>query len=65
MRPHREAPKPQAAQERADAALGQPHAKPRLDHLREVGPAPADNAVLSQVRTGSHQLGHRRVLFGR
>ena len=44
-RPHRQAPEPEAAQHRADAALGQGHIEPRLDHAGQIHPAPANHAL--------------------
>lgn len=55
LRPHGHMAEPEPPQQGADAALGQMDAKAGLDHLRQVDPAPADDAVLGQIGTGADQ----------
>jgi hypothetical protein len=53
-----------AAQQRADAALGQLHVEARLDHSRQVDPAPAHHAVLGNGRPLAHQTRQLGCLLG-
>ena len=62
-RPHRQPPKAEAAQHRADAALGQGHIEPRLDHAGQIHPAPANHAIYGKVWSFANQLCYCRVLL--
>ena len=63
--PRDQAAKAEPVQHGADAALRQHHAEPGLDRSREIGPAPADHAVLGQVRATADPLGDLALLLGR
>jgi hypothetical protein len=62
-RPHRQAPEPKPAQHRADAALGQGHIEPRLDHAGQIQPAPAHHAIRGKVWSFANQLCYRSLLL--
>ena len=47
--PQRHVPKAHAPQQRTHATLGQAYAEPTLDHLGQVDPAPANDAVFGRV----------------
>jgi hypothetical protein len=63
-RPHRQAPKPEPAQHRANTALGQGHIEPRLDHVGEIHPPPAHHTILRKVWSFANQLCDCRLLLG-
>ena len=61
----RQAPEPQPAQHRADAALGQGHMELGLDHAGQIHSSPAHHAVDGKVRSFANHLRHKSFLFGR
>src|ERR1700736_1827741 len=60
---HRQAPKPEPAQHRANTALGQGHFEPRLDHVGQIHPAPAHHTILGAVWSFANQLCYCRLLL--
>lgn len=64
LRPGRDAPEPQPAQQAAHRALGHAHAELGLQNPGQVHPAPAHHAVLGHVRSLAHQLGQPLRLPG-
>jgi hypothetical protein len=62
-RPHRQAPEPEPAQHRADAALGQGHIEPSFDHAGQIHPAPTYHAVHGRVWPFANQIRHQSLLL--
>ena len=62
-RARHQAPEAKAAQHVADAALRQCYPEPGLNGARQVRSAPADHAVLGQVRALPHPLSHLGFLL--
>ena len=65
VRPRRDVPKAEPRQQCAHAALGKAYAVSGLDHPRQVGTSPADNAMLGLVRAGADQGRDLGLLLGR
>lgn len=61
-RAHRHATEAEAMQQVADAALVQLDLELSRDLLAQIDHTPADHALGLEVGTGSHPLGHRRLL---
>src|ERR1700730_7684177 len=62
-RPHRQEPKPEPAQHRANTALGQGHFEPRLDQVGQIHPAPAHHTILGEVWSFANQLCYCHLLL--
>ena len=60
-----QAAKSEPVQHGAEAALRQHHAEAGLDRARQIGPAPADHAVLGQIRATADPLGDLALLLRR
>ena len=63
VRPNRYVGKAEPCQQSADAAFGQFYSEAGLDHARQIRPPPADNTVLSQVRTRADEVGDCGLLI--
>lgn len=61
----RHVPKAHAPQQRTHAALGQAYAEPALDHLGQVDPPPANDAMFGQVGARADQVCQFILLLGR
>ena len=65
MRPDRDVGEPEPRQQGTHAALGKMHAVSSFDDLRQIGPPPANDAVLLQIGPGANQGCHFGLLLGR
>lgn len=65
LRPYRQAPEAEAAQQSANRSLGQRDAELLGDLSPEIGSSPADDAMLGQTRPFPNPLSNLLLLFGR
>jgi len=63
-RPHGQTAESKPAQHRADAALGQGHIEPALDHAGQIHAPPAHHAICGRIRPCANQFGYDRLLLG-
>ena len=65
VRPHRDMAKAEPREQGAHAPLCEVHAVSGFNHLRQIGPAPADDTMLGQVGTGADEARDLGLLLGR
>jgi hypothetical protein len=63
--PGRHVRKPELVQHARDVALMIPHAKALEDHLLQIDPSPADDAIRVRIRASSDNRGQLLPLVGR
>jgi hypothetical protein len=64
-RPRDQAPKAEPAQHGTHRPLSQHNAELGLDRADKVGPAPANNVMLGQVRAATYPICYLRLLLRR